>query len=182
MKIMNLLTLRYLKLNKKRTILTILCISVSVIMISCVGIAFYSGQQFYKEYIEKTTGDYHYTFISHNKEFIDIVKNDPDIDEYYFSSTEPYYADENLKEETFLSMKSGDSLYFQKQNYQNYLIVGKLPSHYGEIAISEKYLKSNQIQKTIGDTISLYNNEYHKKYDYQIVGIINNYDSQNINK
>ena len=57
MKIMNQLTFRYLKENKKRTILTILCITVSVIMICCVGIAFYSGKQFYKEYIEKTDGD-----------------------------------------------------------------------------------------------------------------------------
>lgn len=46
MKIMNQVTIRYLKENKKRTIFTLLCITISVIMISCVGIAFYSGNHF----------------------------------------------------------------------------------------------------------------------------------------
>ena len=54
MKIMNILTLRYLKANKKRSLLTLLCIMVSVIMMSCVGIAFSSGKAYYKSYIEKT--------------------------------------------------------------------------------------------------------------------------------
>lgn len=76
MKIMNQLTFRYLKENKKRTILTILCITVSVIMICCVGIAFYSGKQFYKEYIEKTVGDYHYLIVSQNPELIKKVAQD----------------------------------------------------------------------------------------------------------
>lgn len=94
MKIINKLTLRYLKENKKRTILTILCIAVSVTMISCVGIAFHSGKQFYKEYIEKTTGDYHYEFTTGNENIHKMMKfleDDQQINEYYFSNTEFYY-------------------------------------------------------------------------------------------
>ncbi len=179
MKIINQLTLRYLKENKKRSILTILCIMVSVIMISCVGIAFYSGQQFYKNYIEKTTGDYHYKFVSNNQEFLDVIRKDKDIKKYYFSSTHPYYGDNELNNKSFLNMKRGDSLYFEKENYQSLLQLGRLPIHNQEIAISSYYLKANQLQKTIGDTLNLYNEEYKKTYSFTIVGIIDEYKSQN---
>lgn len=88
MKIMNQLTWRYLKENKKRTILTILCIAVSVIMISCVGITFHSGKNFYRNYLENNEGDYHYAIVSDNKELVQNLSNDKQIDEYYFSSSE----------------------------------------------------------------------------------------------
>ena len=94
MKIMNKLTLRYLQQNKKRTILTILCISVSVIMICCIGISLYSGKQFYKQYIEHTSGYHHYTIVNNNKDIIQIIKNDSEVKEYYFSSTSFYSVDD----------------------------------------------------------------------------------------
>lgn len=179
MKIMNQLTFRYLKENKKRTILTILCITVSVIMICCVGIAFYSGKQFYKEYIEKTVGDYHYLIVSQNPELIKKVAQDKTISEYYFSHTEPYYRDDQLTDQSFLNLKRGDELYFQKEDYGNLLVSGRLPQNTEEIVISQNYLKLNQLNVSIGDSIDLYNNESHTNDHFQIVGLINDYNSQN---
>lgn len=182
MKIINQLTLRYLKENKKRTILTILCITVSVIMISCVGIAFYSGKQFYKEYIEKTVGDYHYAFVSDNKDFLKVIENDDQIAEYYFSSTETLCGDEKLSSKSYMNLKRGDSLYFEKENYKDYLINGRLPNNYREIVISHNYLKLNNLDKNIGDKIELYNKTDKKYYSFTIVGMINDYNSENYNK
>ena len=179
MKIMNQLTFRYLKENKKRTILTILCITVSVIMICCVGIAFYSGKQFYKEYIEKTVGDYHYLIVSQNPELIKKVAQDKTISEYYFSHTEPYYHDAQLTDQSFLNLKRGDELYFQKEDYENLLVSGRLPQNTEEIVISQNYLKLNQLNVSIGDSIDLYNNESHTNDHFLIVGLINDYNSQN---
>lgn len=182
MKIINQLTLRYLKENKKRTVLTILCITVSVIMISCVGIAFYSGKQFYKEYTEKTVGDYHYAFVSSNKEFLKIIENDDQIEEYYFSSTEALYSDKQLKDKSFMNLKRGDSLYFEKEYYKDSIISGRLPNNYGEIVISENYLKLNNFHKNIGDEIQFYSDSDKNNYSFLIVGIMNDYNSENINK
>lgn len=182
MKIINKLTLRYLKENKKRTILTILCITVSVIMISCVGIAFYSGKQFYKEYVEKTVGDYHYAFVSDNKDFIKVIENDNQIAEYYFSSTESLYGDEKQNSKSFMNLKRGDSLYFEKENYKDYVINGRLPNNYSEIVISQNYLKMNNFEKNIGDKIEFYSKQEKKNYSFQIVGFINDYNSENYNK
>lgn len=182
MKIINQLTLRYLKQNKKRTILTILCITVSVIMISCVGIAFYSGKQFYKEYTEKTVGDYHYAFVTDNKDFLKIIENDNQIEEYYFSSTEPLYSDDQLKDKSYINLKRGDSLYFDKEDYQDLLLSGRLPNHHGEIMISENYLNINNFDKNIGDRISFYSESEKKEYTFLIVGIMSEYNSENYNK
>ncbi|MBS5112334.1 MAG: ABC transporter permease [Coprobacillus cateniformis] len=182
MKIINQLTLRYLKQNKKRSILTILCIMVSVIMVSCVGIAFYSGQQFYKDYIERTVGDYHYQFVTDNQEFLNTLAKDSKIEEYYFSSTMPYYGDKQLESRTFLNMKRGDSLYFEKENYRSILEKGRLPQNTKEVAISSRYLKANHLQKTIGDTISFYNESEKTTETFKIVGIITEYSSQNYYK
>ncbi|MEG0366959.1 MAG: FtsX-like permease family protein, partial [Coprobacillus sp.] len=186
MKIMNRLTLRYLKENKKRTILTILCISLSVIMISCVGIAFYSGKQFYKEFIEETQGDYHYTIIDNSKKTINLIENDKRIDEYYYSCSEMYFYKEinNLKQQ--LIVKRGDYQYFEKQNINTNLQTGRLPKNPNEIALSKEYIELNNLDKKVGDSISFQYNSFEddqektKIYNFTIVGIIKEFKSQSL--
>lgn len=181
MKIMNKLTLRYLQQNKKRTILTILCISVSVIMICCIGISLYSGKQFYKQYIEHTSGYHHYTIVNNNKDIIQIIKNDPEVKEYYFSSTS-FYSVDDKKNDVSLNLKQGDYTYFEKENFDDLLIKGRLPNNHKEIAISQKYLINNHIQKNMGDTISLKEDDTGKLKTYLIVGLINDYEAQSYYK
>ncbi|MEG0577409.1 MAG: FtsX-like permease family protein [Bacilli bacterium] len=186
MKIMNRLTIRYLKENKKRTILTILCIALSVVMISCVGIAFYSGKQFYKEYIEKSEGDYHYTIIDNTQKTIDLIKNDSQIDSYYYSCSEMYYYKDINNPKEQLVIKKGDSKYFDKQSLDKNLITGNLPQSPKEIALSKEYIELNNLNKKIGDSIRFQytfyedNQEKTKTYDYKIVGIIKEFKSQSL--
>jgi len=175
MKIINQLTLRYLKENKKRTLLTILCIAVSVIMISSVGISLYSGKQFYKDYIVKTRGDYHYKIVDYNKDIIQYVKNDDLVKEYYFSSTEPAYIDN-----CYFSLKNGDHVYFEKENYESLIRVGRLPRNPSEVAISPAYFENQGISIKIGDTITINideNNNSNNK-TLRVVGLIDSYESE----
>ncbi len=168
MKIMNILTLRYLKANKKRSLLTLLCIMVSVIMMSSVGITFSSGKDYYKRYIETTSGDYHYSIDSHSQKTIKTIQNDPFVQEYYLSQTnELYYHDVSLH------MRSGDTLYFEKKNMNNYLIKGRLPVNKNEIVMTPTYLKMNNLNKTIGDSIEFDNHKI-----YTIVGLMDTYVTQ----
>lgn len=170
MKIMNTLTLRYLKANKKRSLLTLLCIMISVIMMSCVGIAYSSGKAYYKEYIEKIEGDYHYTIFSSHQEMIDIIKNDSRVYEYYFSSSqELFYQNDQLL------VIMGDTLYFKKRNMQDFLLEGRLPVNKNEIVITPTYLKINHLDKTIGDTI-----EFDNQNTYTIVGFMDAYTSHDV--
>lgn len=168
MKIMNILTLRYLKANKKRSLLTLLCIMVSVIMMICVGMAFSSGKAFYKSYIEKTVGDYHYYLYGAEKEVIDLIANDPLVDEYYKSDIfNLSYQDANI------NVLSGDYAYFQKRNLQDYVLKGRLPVNKYEILVTEGFLKQNQIEKNIGDQIKFDNGNI-----YTIVGLMSIYKTQ----
>ena len=170
MKIINVMTLRYLLSHKKRSILTILCIIVSVLMMSCVGIAFSSGKDYYKSYIEKTEGDYHYYFGSSGQNTLDILKNDSDIDEVYFSQNLNLIYD-NVE----ISTLCGDNLYFQKKNFNDYIVEGRLPTNKNEIVINDKIFNITHTNKNIGDIIIFDNNQ-----EYKIVGFMDFYQTQEI--
>ena len=90
MKIINKLTLRYLKANKKRTIFTILSIALSITMINAVGISLNSIVNYYKESIEMSVGDYHYAFVSNDEEVFEAIEKDADIKQYYYTNTNSY--------------------------------------------------------------------------------------------
>ena len=70
----------------------------------------------------------------------------------------------------------------KKENYKSILEKGRLPQNTKEVAISSRYLKANQLQKTIGDTISFYNESDQTTETFKIVGIIKEYSSKNYYK
>lgn len=170
MKLMRKLTLRYLKENKKRTILSILCITVSVIMMSCIGISFSSGKQYYKEYLEKREGPYHYVIgmEKYNPNLIQYLNDDKEIDYYYFHNNE--FLNYNQKKMSFLINK-GDNTYFDLFDLSQYVIEGRLPQNKDEIALTKTYLKIFDIgDKKIGDTLTFDNQK-----SYKIVGFMDSY-------
>lgn len=169
MKIINQLTLRYLKQNKKRTIFTILSIVLSVTMINAVGISLNSGLSYYKETIEKDEGSYHYRFISDHPKAFELIKNDEQIKDYYFTNTKEY----EYGNKKYLSLKKGDQKFYEKNHSQKMIIKGRLPKNSTEIIISQSYLKNNNIDKKIGDTITLKDDK--KKSTFMIVGYMKEY-------
>lgn len=168
MKIINTLTLRYLKHNKKRGLLTLFCIIISVTMMSTLGIAFASGKTYYQNYIEKTVGDYHYYFGSSGRETLEVLKNDPEIEEFYLSDVKPFYYNDSEILTLF-----GDTLYFQKKNMNDYMIEGRLPVNKNEIVMNPQILKMNQIDKSIGNQI-----KFDDQKEYTIVGLMDSYQTQ----
>lgn len=169
MKIINKLTLRYLKQNKKRTIFTILSIVLSVTMINAVGISLNSGLSYYKETMEKNEGTYHYRLISNQQKVFELIKNDEQIKEYYFTNTKEYeYGDKK-----YLSLKKGDQTFYEKDHSEKKVIKGRLPKDPTEIVISQNYLNNNKINKKIGDMITLKSDN--KEYTFMIVGYMKEY-------
>lgn len=164
MNIINKLTIRYLKQNKKRTIFTILSIILSIIMINSIGISLYSAQTFYKKIIEKETGTFHYQIVTNNKEVFDYIKKDNEIEEYFLSNTKQYTLEENN-----ISLKRADETYYNQRNINDLIIKGSLPTSPDEIAITEEY------HQNIGDTIIL--TDENNNYQFKVVGIINRYSS-----
>ena len=62
MNLLNKLTIKNLKLNKKRTIVTIIGIMLSVALITAVSSMFFSVQTSFINYEKKHGGNYHYLF------------------------------------------------------------------------------------------------------------------------
>ena len=71
MKLLNKLTIKNLKLNKKRTVVTIIGIMLSVALITAVSSMFFSIQESFINYEKKKGGDYHYLFEDVNEEYFD---------------------------------------------------------------------------------------------------------------
>jgi putative ABC transport system permease protein len=159
MNIINKLTIRHLKQNKKRTIFTLFSIILSIIMINCIGISLYSFQTYYKKTIEKDIGSFHYQITTSISEAIDIVENDNEIKYFYFTKTN--YV---LYNDMSISVKNCDETYYQKKNTKDLLYKGSLPDNSNEIALMKDY------GKNIGDTITLKYED--KAKTYTVVGII----------
>ena len=168
MKIINKLTLRYLKANKKRTIFTILSIALSITMINAVGISLNSIVNYYKESIEMSVGDYHYAFVSNDEEVFEAIEKDADIKQYYYTNTNSYLDKEK---DSYVSLKKGDNTFFKERNIEQLLIEGRLPVTSNEIVLTKQYYDN----KKIGDTITLY--EEDKPITFQIVGLMNEYSA-----
>ena len=73
-------TLKYLKKNKKRTLLTIIGIILSLSLISGVGFLGLSFKDYMYNSAIENNGDYEFTFLNVDKRVVNILKNDVDLE------------------------------------------------------------------------------------------------------
>lgn len=183
MKIMNRLTIRFLKENKRRTILTILCISMSIVMLSCIGIGLSSGKLFYKDYTEKNVGDYHYIISSNNIETLNNVKNYDFVEKYFVKEDNRYFYTPMLEEydyyNDYLDIVRGDRNYFIYENVNDYLIEGRIPNTPSEIILSKKTIDAKKLNVSVGEEIELYVYDESQPVKLKVVGIIDDFEIKN---
>lgn len=74
------ITLKYLKKNKKRTLLTIIGIILSLSLISGVGFLGLSFRDYMYNSAIENNGDYEFTFLNVDKRVVNILKNDVDLE------------------------------------------------------------------------------------------------------
>lgn len=154
MKIMNKLTISNLKLNKKRTIVTIIGIILSVALITSLSTLISSFKSsLYNFYIQQR-GNYHYAFYDISDADLEVIKKNKKIES--ISIIEDIgYALINSKNEYkpyvhILGIDNNDY-----KNLSIHLISGKMPENSDEIVIA-KHLKNNgEVDLKIGDTIDL---------------------------
>ena len=182
------LTLRYLKENKKRTIVTIIGIILSTALICGIGNIYNSLMDYQVRETVENNGDFHATIYDVQKKDLSKVTKNAGISKYAYSENLDFgkYNDEKF----LLQMKSYDKGAFE--GYQISLKEGNMPTNNKEIVISED--SSILKEKKIGDTITLnvgkrvtkdgddltgyWMDEDEKlidthKEEYKIVGIIN---------
>lgn len=144
------LTLRYLKENKKRTIVTIIGIILSTSLICGIGNIFESFMDYQIRETKADNGDLHATFYDIKKDDLDKITKSAGISKSSIYDTLGYSRLSNEKR-NLVSVNACDKNTFEV--YKVHLKEGRLPNNSNEIVLSEVAIPL--INKKIGDSINL---------------------------
>ena len=143
------LTLRYLKENKRRTIVTIIGIILSTALICGIGNIFVSLMDHQIRETIANDGEFHATFYDIKNDDISTITNSAGISKSALSENLGY-ARLDKDDKYMIQIKEYDENAFK--GYQIKLKDGRFPSNDKEIVLSEESLKKSS--KKIGDSIS----------------------------
>ena len=155
MKILNLITLKNLKLNKKRSIVTILGISLSVALICAITTFISSFQTSMIEREIKTNGNYNIKIENISKENEKYIENNAKVQETQISQEIGYAL---LKESQNENKPYGYIEAFSENLLKNggiILVDGRLPENENEIIIPEHLIQNGRVDLEIGQTLEL---------------------------
>lgn len=155
MNILNKISIKNLKLNKKRTISTIIGIILSVALICAVASMGVSFQETLIQNAINETGYYHIRILSANDNDIKTFENNRDIDKIYKVKNCGYSKLEESKNESkkYLKLFSMDEDCFKNLKFN--LIEGHFPNNSNEVIISKHIMKNAKVDLKIGDTLNL---------------------------
>ena len=153
MNILNKLTLKHLKMNKKRTIVSIIGIILSTALMVGVGLLFSTVRDNMIKEVESSVGSYHAKIkgispknlsdLSESKELRQVM-----IEQGLGSS---YLEGSNNEYKPYLYLINGNDPYLKTLN----LVDGRLPKNDSEIVISKHIIDNAGVKYNIGDTLTL---------------------------
>lgn len=154
MDLLNKLTIKNLKLNKKRTIVTIIGIILSVALITAVSSMYASGIKSLIKFETHEKGDFHAAFYNVDFNDIGIFKNNRNIEEIKITK-DIGYAKINSKNEykPYVFIKA-----FTKSSLNNLavnIVEGRYPLDEDEIVIPSHLKTNGRVFYNIGDEITL---------------------------
>ncbi len=157
---------RYIKQNKKRTIMTLIGIVLSLALISTIGLFMKGTEQSQIEQTKQSGGmSFHIMYETYTDDILSKVSNNPNIARYGIMSRgeeikynditfQKYYADNGSNEILKYSLKDG-----------------RMPTKNNEICIDEWTKAHINSNLTIGDNITF------DKKEYKVVGFLKTQDS-----
>lgn len=156
MNIIRKLTLRHLKENKGRTIITTLGICVSVAMITAVFVSIASFMKFYGDASIFSSGNKHVDYCFLSSEQIAALQTDDRIEEVGL------YKNLSGEQEAFRLFgqeRCVGQLYAGDETNLKQLLTskmdGEMPKNEHEIAVEKSFIEKNHLNWKIGDTVSL---------------------------
>ena len=155
MNILNKFTIKSLKLNKKRTIVTIIGIMLSTALICGVAGLVASFQNSLIDWARTNDGNYHVTFKNVASDKAQYVTENQKVQDYFLSSSLGWA---NLEGSKATNKPYLHVLAYDKKALENYGVVltdGRLPQNSNEIIITESVLTRARVSLKIGDTITL---------------------------
>ena len=144
-----------MKLNKKRSIVTVIGIILSVALLVALFTLVSSFQKSLVEFEKAKNGAYHIRLEGLNEKEIEEVLRHRDIESYYTMNCLGYAKLEGIKNEDkpYLCIVGTDEKGFEKAGFE--LVKGRMPENENEIIIP-RHLKTNgRVELNIGDKLSL---------------------------
>ena len=155
MNVLQKFTIQNLKLNKKRTIVTIIGIILSTALICAVAGVFSSFQQTLIKHAIMADGDYHTTFLNVPKDEQKYITENRKVESYFVTQGVGYAELENSQNDykPYLYLMEFDRTALN--NYGLQLVEGRMPENNNEIIISEYIEKNGGVKYKVGDKITL---------------------------
>mgnify|MGYP000784207114 FL=1 len=171
MNIVRKLTLRHLKENKGRTVVTILGIIVAVAMITAVFVGMSSLLNVTGQAMRNITGDYDFTASVYTDdsteriEGISKIKNDGELKKVGTTCQYNYkvvpQGKENDPEVMMADLREYD--YNCLEMVMTNEFTGKLPTNENEILVQKSYINDNKLSWKVGDKVTLEIGKYYDK-------------------
>jgi putative ABC transport system permease protein len=155
MNIINKLTLRHMKRNRRRTLVIIIGVIISVAMIMAVATISLSFLDMMKRQAIAYDGEWHVMYKDVNKRQLKAVKDDEATKTVVISRDRGYAVLEGSqnKNKPYLFIKEYNTEGFEKFPIE--LSKGRLPQATGEVVISEEVAENTKVVYEMGDTITL---------------------------
>lgn len=155
MNILKRLTIKNLKLNKTRTIATILGIMLSVALITAVTTMYTSALESLVQSEKNNDGNIHLAIYGLSKNKLADLENNRNIDHIYLTKKIGYAKLDESKNDSkpyaFIMGMTNDSI----KNLGINIKEGRLPENENEIVIPSHLRTNGRIEKHVGDTITL---------------------------
>ena len=154
MNLLNKLTIKNLKLNKKRTVVTIIGIMLSVALITAVASIYASGIKSLIKFETREKGNFHTVFYDVPMTDIDVFENNRNIATLNITKSIGYAkidSKNEYKPYAYIKAFTKDSL----NNLSVKLVKGKLPENENEIVIPTHLQTNGRLFLNIGDSITL---------------------------
>ena len=180
MKVLNRLTIKNLKLNKKRSMVTIIGIILATTLITSITTLVSSFRKSMIEYQKVTQGNYHYQYINLQKDDLKKLENNTNIEKTFITQNVGYIKLENayIFTKPYASIIEFSKEALESLNIQ--LFEGRFPQNSNEILIEKEMNIMGKLHWKIGDEVELniskMQNNNSKTNDliktYKIVGTI----------
>lgn len=155
MSILKSLTIKNLKLNKKRTIVTVIGITLATALIVALSSLISTFKTTLIETEKYESGDYHYKFSNVPEDEIKYITNNRNIEKASITQNIGYATLEGSKNTyksyLYLQAFSKDAM----DNLSIHIIDGRLPENEDEIIISNDIKTGARVKYNIGDTLTL---------------------------
>jgi len=155
MNVMRSFTLRNLRRNKKRTVLTIIGVVISVAMITAASALLSSFISFMQRSAIEDTGNWHAEFTNMPAEGAQALMQDDALDDAVISRMVGFsqISDSAGYSKQYLYLHEYDAQGFDQMSIR--LVDGRLPEKSGEVLISENIAKGSNLDFSVGDTLML---------------------------